>query len=375
MVSSFKFSIGAMKEEFLQIMVVPFLSALVLSLIMVPLVIWWFRKKGWLIDPKKNKHPAHVHKVPVPKGGGLAVFVAVAVTILVLLPMDKHLVSILVAMLISVVVGLWDDVKSVNPYLRLGFNLLAAGIIVASGIGIAYISNPLGGIIDLSWPRISFELWGEMREIWLLPDLFALMWIPLLMNAINWSSGVDGQVSGVVVIAAVVVGLISLNYSADITQWPVAVLAFSLAGSFAALAWFSFYPQKIMPGYSATSLAGLLLGVLSILSTAKVGTLIMVLGIPLIDFAYLFATRIVKGKSPVWGDKNHLHHKLMERGWGKRRIALFYWFSALALGVVALRLDARKKLMIMLGLGGLTVLMFVWKYWWPCCGRSDRDSG
>jgi len=364
-----------MKEEFLQIMVIPFLSALVLSLIIVPLSIWWFKKKGWLVDPKKSKHPAHVHKVPVPKGGGLAVFAAVAATSLILLPIDKHLISILVAMLISVVVGLWDDIKSVNPYLRLGVNFLAAGIIVASGIGIAYISNPLGGVIDLSWPRISFELWGEMREIWLLPDLFALVWIPLLMNAINWSSGVDGQVSGVVMIAAIVVGIISLNYSADITQWPVAVLAFSLAGAFAALAWFSFYPQKIMPGYSATSLAGLLLGVLSILSTAKVGTLIMVLGIPLIDFVYLFMTRTLKGKSPVWGDKNHLHHKLMERGWGKRRIALFYWFSALVLGVVALKLDARKKLVIMLGLGGLTVLMFVWKYWWPCYGRSDRGNG
>ena len=364
-----------MKEHLTQITIVPFLFGLILSLIVIPLSIWLFKKKGWVVDPKKNKHPAHVHKVPVPKGGGLAIFVAVTITTMVLLPMDKHLFFILLAMLVSLVVGLWDDVKNINPYLRLGSNFLAAGLIVGSGIGIAYISSPWGGMIDLSWPRISFELLGKSREIWIFPDLFALIWIPLLMNAINWSSGVDGEVSGVVAIAAVVVGMISLSYSADITQWPVAVMAFSLAGAFTALAWFSFYPQKIMPGYSATSLAGLLLGVLSILSTAKVGTLIMVLGIPLIDSVYVATTRILQKKSPVWGDRSHLHHRLMDRGWGKRRIALFYWLSALLLGVVALRIDARKKLFIMLGLGGLIILMLIWKYWLPCCERSDRDSG
>ena len=364
-----------MSNQLSQITMVPFLFGLVLSLVIVPLSIWFFKRKGWLVDPKKSKHPAHIHKTPVPKGGGIAVFVAVAVTMLVLLPVDKHLIFILLAMLISLIVGVWDDVKNINPYLRLGINFLAAGIIVASGIGIAYISNPWGGMIDLSWPRISFKLLGEIREIWLWPDLFALIWIPLLMNAINWSSGVDGEVSGVVAIAAAVVGMISLNYSADITQWPVAVMAFSLAGAFVALAWFSFYPQKIMPGYSATSLAGLLLGVMSILSTAKVGTLIMVLGIPLIDFVYVAGVRVLKKKSPVWGDRSHLHHRLMDRGWGKRRVSLFYWFSALFLGLIALRIDARKKLFIMLGLGGLVVLMLIWKYWWRCCGRSGRDSG
>lgn len=364
-----------MREQLSQITIIPFLSGLVISLIVIPLSIWFFKRMKWVVDPKKSKHPAHVHKIPVPKGGGLAIFVAVAVTTIALLPMDKHLFFILLAMLVSLVIGLRDDVKSVNPYLRLGINFLAAGLIVGSGIGIAYISNPWGGVIDLSWPRISFSLLGKAREIWVFPDLFALIWIPLLMNAINWSSGVDGEVSGVVVIAAVVIGLISLNYSADITQWPVAVMAFSLAGAFTALALFSFYPQKIMPGYSATSLAGLLLGVLSILSTAKVGTLIMVLGIPLIDSVYVATTRVLKKKSPVWGDRSHLHHKLMDRGWGKRRIALFYWLSALLLGVIALKIDARKKLFIMLGLGGLIILMLIWKYRWPCCERSGRDSG
>jgi UDP-GlcNAc:undecaprenyl-phosphate/decaprenyl-phosphate GlcNAc-1-phosphate transferase len=352
-----------------------FLISFSLSLIIIPLGVWIFKKMGWVVDPKKNKHPAHVHKTPVPKGGGIAVFVAVTIAVLSLIQVDKHVIAVLLAMLITLIVGIWDDVKGSSPHWRIVFNILSAGIIVASGIGIAYISNPLGGIIDLSWPRYSFMLLGEMREIWILPDLFALLWIPFLMNAINWSSGVDGQVSGVVVVAAIMVGLISLSYSADIAQWPVAILAFALAGAFAGLALFSFFPQKVMPGYSATSLAGLLLGVVSILSTAKIGTLIVVLGIPMIDALYVIGKRVLSGKSPVWGDKGHLHHRLMSMGWGKRRIAIFYWLTAFALGTVALQVDARKKLLIMLGLGGLMVVFLLWKYLLAYLKPPGHDSG
>ncbi len=352
-----------------------FLISLSISLIFIPLTIWIFKKMGWVIDPTKQKHPAHVHKVPVPKGGGIAVFLSIAITSLVFIPLDKHLIAILSAMIITLAVGVWDDIHNSNPYTRVIFNLLIVLIIVASGIGIAYISNPFGGLIDLTWPRYSFNLFGKVREFWLLPNLFTLFWIPFLMNAINWSSGVDGQISGVVTVASITVGIISLSYSADITQWPVAILAFALAGVFTGLSIFSFYPQKIMPGYSATSLAGLLLGVLSILSTAKVGTLLVVLGVPAIDAIYVMSKRIISGKSPVWGDKSHLHHSLLSLGWGKRRIALFYWLTAIVLGWLALQVDASRKLLIMLGLGGLIAIFLLWKYLSHYLKLQDRVNG
>jgi len=346
----------------LMITAVPFLLALIVSLVVTPLTILFFNKRGWVIDPKKNPHPAHIHKEPVPKGGGIPIFFAVAVTVMLLLKPDNHLLAIGVAGLLTLIVGLIDDIKGLSPFPRLGMNFLVTAIIVSSGIGIAYISNPLGGVIDLSWPRLGFDLFGGHHEIWILADIFALLWIPSLMNAINWSSGVDGQISGVITIAAVVLGVISLNFSADITQWPVATLAFATAGAFAGLTVFHFYPQKIMPGYSATSLAGLFLGVISILATAKVGALIIVLGIPLIDFVYLMVKRVLSGKLPVWGDKSHLHHKLLDMGWGKRRVALFYWAAAVVLGVAALSFEARTKLIIMIGLVILLTVFILWQY-------------
>lgn len=358
-----------------RITAVPFLLSLILALLLTPLTIFIFKKMGWLVDPKKSPHPAHIHKTPVPKGGGLPMLLAIFITTGLLLKFDTHLWMIALAAMLTVGIGLWDDVKSISPYIRLGANILAAVIIVASGIGIAFVSSPWGGVIDLTWPKIVFEWLGERREIWILADLFAIMWIPALMNAINWSSGVDGQISGVITIASFVLGVISLNFSADITQWPVATLAFAMSGAFLGLTVFHFYPQKIMPGYSATSLAGLLLGVISILATAKVGAVMVVLGVPLVDFIYILIRRVVSGKSPVWGDKSHLHHKLMDMGWGKRRVALFYWAVTAVLGWVAIELPGRVKLVVIIGMVILMGIFLLWRYSGRYSKQSDHVSG
>jgi UDP-GlcNAc:undecaprenyl-phosphate GlcNAc-1-phosphate transferase len=172
-----------------------------------------------------------------------------------------------------------------------------------------------------------------------------------------------------------VIGLLSLTYSADITQWPVAILAFGLSGAFAGLAIFHFYPQKIMPGYSATTLGGLLLAVLAILSSAKVGTAIMVLGLPLVDAIYTIARRVSAGKSPFYGDRGHLHHKLLDLGWGKRRIALFYWLMTAFFGFLALQIDARMKIFAIIGLASVIAGLFLWIYFGNSLKQPGRDNG
>lgn len=354
----------------------PFLIALAFSLLATPVTIEVFRIMKWVVDPKKQPHPAHLHQKPIPKGGGVPTVMAVILTSLLLLKIDKHLSFILVGLLITLAIGLIDDIKPVNPYVRLVGNFFAALIVIGGGIGIAFVTNPLGGgTIDLSHPRINLMFGGDLHQIWLLADIFALLWIPFVMNAINWSSGLDGQVSGVVAIAAAVIGFLSLNYGADITQWSVAVLAFALAGSYAGFSLFHFYPQKIMPGYSGTSTAGFLLAVLAILATAKVGTALVVLGLPLIDAVYAGIRRMAAGKSPVWGDRGHLHHKLMDMGWGRRKVALFYWSITAILGIIALNTNAEMKLFAILGLAIIILGILLWAYFGPWSKQSDRASG
>jgi len=345
-----------------QLFLPPFLLSFLLAFLATPLVIFLYRRLGWLVYPEKEakKHPAVVHEHPVPKGGGIAIFLALLLSSLFFLPLDKHLTGILVGAFLATIIGVLDDRLNLNPYFRLIANLFCGLAVIWAGIGIAYITNPLDGIIRLDQPRIYFWLLGEERSIWVLSDLFALFWLVSCMNIVGWSGGVDGQLPGFVAIAALALGLQSLRFSADITQWPVTILAGITAGAYLGFLPFNFYPQKIMPGYGGKSLAGFLLATLAILSTAKVGTLILVLGIPLIDAAYLMLKRVIKGHSPVWGGREHLHHQLLKIGWGRRRIAVFYWLTSLVLAIVALSLNSRQKLHALL----MVILIFIALLFW-----------
>ena len=204
----------------------------------------------------------------------------------------------------------------------------------------------------------------------------ALVWIVGTMNFVNWSKGLDGQLPGIVVVAGIVIGLLSLRFVDDITQWPVMVVAFILAGAYLGFLLFNFYPQKIMPGYGGGTLAGYFLAVLAILSGAKVATAILVLGVPMLDAIYSIIRRVLSGKSPVWGDRGHLHHKLMDLGWGKRRIAVFYWLMSAILGLLALKLNSQYKLytMVLLAviIGGSLIWLNMATY---SLKKPERDSG
>lgn len=340
----------------------PALLSLILALIITPLVIRFYRRRGWLDDPHKQPQPKVVHRYPVPRGGGWAIFSAVFVSALIFLPLDKHLLGILAGGLILTVTGWLDDLYNLNPYLRLGLGLLAAGTVVTVGIGIPYISNPLvpGAVINLSRPQIPIFLFGQLRTIWIWADLLALVWIVSTMNFVNWSKGLDGQLPGIVVVSALVIGVLSLKFVDDPTQWPVIVLAFILAGAYLGFLPWNFYPQKIMPGYGAGALAGYFLAVLAILSGAKLATAILVLGVPLIDAAYTVLRRLFTGRSPVWGDRGHLHHKLMDLGWGRRRIAVAYWVVSAILGFIALQLNSRQKLYTLVLLGVIIGISLLW---------------
>jgi UDP-GlcNAc:undecaprenyl-phosphate GlcNAc-1-phosphate transferase len=329
-----------------------------ISFAATPLVIRLAHYLKIIDDPKGKTHAKVIHTYPVPRGGGLAIFISVLITSLAFLPLDKHLKGILTGALIITIVGILDDRYDLNPYLRMAFQFLAAGMPIIAGIGISFISNPFNGIVDLSYPRIEFNFLGEARSIWVLSDTLALFWVVTLMNFINMGAkGVDGQLPGVVAIAAMVVSIFSLGHSADITQWPVITLSAITAGAFLGFLPWNFYPQKIMPSFSGSNLGGYLLGVVSILATAKLGLVFVVLGLPLIDTTYTVVRRIASGKSPVWGDVGHLHHKLLDFGFSKRQVAYFYWGSTALLGALALSAKQIFKLYIIAGIivfvGGL----------------------
>ena len=349
-----------------QLVLLPGAVALILAFITTPLVIKLAKKWGIIDDPAKSRHPKVIHTYPVPRGGGLAIFVAILITTILFLPLDKHLRGILAGATIILVLGILDDKYDLSPYIRLLVQFAAAGAPIIAGIGIAFLSNPQGGIIDLSHPRINFFLLGEQRSIWVLSDLFALFWIVTLMNFLNMGAkGVDGQLPGVVAIAAATIAFLSLQFSADITQWPVIVLAVIVTGAYLGFLPWNFYPQRIMPGFSGSNLAGYFLAVISILSTTKVGTLFVVLGVPLVDSGYTIIRRALSGKSLVWGDRGHLHHRLLDSGLSKRQVAYFYWLVTALLGALALNLNTSYKLYTIVGVAVLMGGLILWLTYRP----------
>ncbi len=354
----------------------PFVTAALITLGVTPLVIRIAKKYKLVDDPRVRFHPAHTHKGIIPRAGGLALFVGLLITTLLFVPLTKLFVGLLLGAAILVVVGLLDDRRDVNPYIRLGTNAVAALLVVGAGGGIPYITNPFGGVIHLDTLRVTFSFFGP-HSILVWADLFAFAWIMWTMNIVGWSAGVDGQMPGFIAIAAITLGVLSLRFTAaDPTQAIVTIFAFIVAGVFAGFIPWNFYPQKIMPGYGGKTLAGFLLAILGILSYGKLGTALLVLGIPTVDAVYTLIRRIGTKKSPVAADRGHLHHRLLDVGWGKRRVALFYWGVSAILGMVALTVTSQEKVfaLLLLGVGVAAFLLWV-QFFTEFSKQPDPDNG
>ncbi|MDO8609683.1 MAG: MraY family glycosyltransferase [bacterium] len=332
-------------------------SFLISFLVTIPTI--FFAKKFHLVtDKSKRFHPAHTHIGILPRGGGIPVFIAIFLTTLLFLPISKIIVGILIGAFLLTSIGVLDDYKDVSPYIRFGINILISAIVISFGLGIPYLSNPFGGIIRLDTWQIPIHFFGN-HTIWVIADILAIIWLTWTTNMINWSKGVDGQLPGFVAIACIFLGIVSQRFTAhDISAQNVALLSFVVAGAYLGFLPFNFYPQKILPGYGAGALAGFMLGILSILSFGKLGTLVLILAIPLIDATYTILRRLKNHQSPFRADWGHFHHRLMEIGWGKRRIALFYWFVTFILGISSLFLSGLEKIIAFITTAGL-LLMFM----------------
>jgi UDP-GlcNAc:undecaprenyl-phosphate GlcNAc-1-phosphate transferase len=331
-----------------QLAVLPFVFSFIISVAVTYITILIYRSLGLVDRSTKKEHPKHIHTVAVPRGGGIPIFIAIFFATLSFIKVDMQIAGIFAGAAIITLTGIIDDVFDISPYLRLAIGVFAALIVVMSGIGISYISNPLGvGVIQF--------------DMYFLTSILTILWIVWGMNFVNMGAkGLDGQLPGVTLIAAIVMGILSFRFVNDITTWPSAYLSFALAGAYAGLLIFNIYPQKIMPGWGGGALAGYFLAVLSILSGAKVATALIVLGVPLMDVIYVIGRRIAAGKSPVWGDTNHLHHQLLKIGWSKRAVALFYWLVTAILGAIALQLNSQMKIYTILLIAVIVGGVLLW---------------
>lgn len=348
-------------------------ASFLITFLTTPLVIKLAKKHGLVDDPQLRPHPAHVQSRIIPRAGGLSIYIGIILSSLIFLPLQKYLIGILAGITTLLIMGIIDDKKrEFNPYVRLILLFLSASFVVASGVGISFVTNPLSIIPNLpsTWSNpvlhldqiiIAINFLGSHRII-VLADIFAFLWIVTLTQIVNWSKGVDGQMPGITLITALTLGFLSLKFYnlGDPNQLDIAKLAFLVAGSALAFLIFNWYPSKILPGFSGSTILAYMLAVLSILSGAKVATALLVLGIPTVDFVYTFWRRILQGHSPVWADHQHLHHRLLDLGWSHQKISLFYILGSAILSAVALFTNTESKVFAALAVALIFLGLILW---------------
>lgn len=265
---------------------------------------------------------------------------------------------LLFCILLLMIVCAYDDLKGLPAWARLCVQILIGFLLFASGTRIYTITNPLGGILKLDsllvsneFSMFNFQFSIPGGPLPLLSGIFTIIWIVLTTNAFNWFDGIPGQVSVLSIIGSLTLGFLAL--SNRVAQPEIALIAFIITGCALGSAIFDFPPNKTVLGDAGSMFFGLMLGTLSIYAGGKVATALLVLGVPILDAFIVTITRIIHGTSPLRGGRDHLHHRLLAKGWTERQVITLTILLGSCFGITALFLNTFEKFVAILLLGGI----------------------
>jgi UDP-GlcNAc:undecaprenyl-phosphate GlcNAc-1-phosphate transferase len=329
----------------LPFVVVGFIVAALISLLVTPVVRDFVGRRGLIDRPDERR----VHRRPLPRGGGVAVVVAfVAVGGAITLfgrdlpgldaprpPKDADLMALFIGGAAAAAIGVLDDLLDLRARWQLLGQLVVAGIAVAFGVTVTLIANPFApGSVGFPEP---------------VAIGFTVLWIVGMINSINFIDGLDGLSSGIAMIAALTLGVLSLTV--NVGQPFVAVLCFVLAGALLGFLRWNFHPAVVFQGTAGVMFLGYALAVLSILGTAKVAVAMLVLGVPIIDSFWVIVRRVSNGRSPFSPDRGHIHHRLLDLGLSHRGTVLLIYAICAVLGLTSLVVSAAQSIYAFLGVG------------------------
>jgi UDP-GlcNAc:undecaprenyl-phosphate/decaprenyl-phosphate GlcNAc-1-phosphate transferase len=313
-----------------------FVVAFGVALFVTPGVIAWSRQRGILDVPLGEAKEMHVN--PTPRLGGVAIFPAFVLAVVVawLLPVQRQdagegirTLGLLAGGLVIFLLGVWDDLRDLPPAPQFVVLTIGSAIPILAGVQLAQVPNPLTGT--------QIVLPG------LLAFVVTLFWIVGAATTVNWIDGLDGLAAGVVGIAAAILALRSFFLGQD----SVAVMPLALLGCCLGFLAFNHYPARIFLGGGAY-LLGYLIGVISLFGGPKSATLLLVLGVPIIDVAWRIVSRLRLRHLPIYGDRGHLHHRLFDLGLSQQRVVLVYDAVAALFGLLAVALPSAQTKFIAL---------------------------
>jgi len=295
----------------------------------------WIALKRKIIDyPDKRK----IHKSPIPRLGGGAVYLSFVLVILYNFHFSLQLKGVVLATSLIFALGLFDDIKELPAALKLGVQIFAVLLLIHYGV-------------VLSFPYPGFW-WGKI-----LASLLTILWIVGITNAINFLDGLDGLVTGLGIIASLFFLVIALESG----QIYLAYLSIVLAGTLAGFLGYNSHPAKIFLGDSGSTFIGFFLAAIAVMGgwaennpLVALGTTILILSIPIFDMIYITISRIGVKRITNFSQwlsyvgKDHLHHRLLNLGFSQKEAVLLIYFLAFSLGIGSLILRSINQAEIFL---------------------------
>ncbi len=315
-----------------------FAVAAVLSYFFTPPVKNFAHKVGAIDVPKDARR---MHKKPIPRLGGLAIYGGFLCSILIFGQLDETMLCVLLGAAIIVALGIFDDVLALGAKLKFVVQIVAAAIPVCIGdlqIGLFTNLNPLS---DTPFVHLG-----------ILAVPVTIIWIVGITNAVNLIDGLDGLAVGVSSIAAITMLAVALLTG----NMPIAITMAALAGACIGFMPYNLNPAKIFMGDTGSTFLGYMLATGSIMGLFKFYAVIsfavpfLILGLPIFDTANAIIRRVAAGRSPMSPDRGHVHHKLIDMGFNqKQAVAILYAISAtLGLTAVVLTSSGEVKAIVLL---------------------------
>ncbi len=323
-----------------------------LSVLLVARSIPLYRQLN-LLDPIT---PRKIHTTPVPRGAGVAMFLAFVIGISLTFALDvdrfaietERILLLLAGCAVVVVIMFVDDVVGLSPLTKLGWQIGAALIVVLPRLR----DDRHGIVID----QFNMPFFDVVKLPLLLAVAFTIFWIVGMMNTLNWVDGLDGLAGSVTLVVCTILFLHTYFWPRGDPQFTVSLIPLVLGAVVIGFLPFNWNPAKIIMGDSGANFLGYALAVASIIGGAKIATALLALGLPVLDVAWVILVRIVQGRSPVVADRGHLHHRLLDGGWSQAKIVLFVAGISLVAGMSSLLLPSRGLKLVAIMLLGLVLL-------------------
>jgi UDP-GlcNAc:undecaprenyl-phosphate GlcNAc-1-phosphate transferase len=314
----------------LPVLIGGFLVAALVSLLATPSIRQYVRDHRILDQPGARR----VHDRPLPRGGGVAVVLAFVVVggalalirdslpgVAIARPLPGgQLLGLFGGAILATVIGALDDRFDLRARWQFLGQLALAGVAVLAGITVQFIGNPFGS--------------DNIQFIAPIGIAFTTIWIVGMINSLNFIDGLDGLSSGIALIAAITLGVLSLTV--QVNQPLVAVLCFVLGGGLLGFLRWNFHPAVIFQGTAGVMFLGYTLAVLAILGSAKVVVALLVLAVPIIDTFWVIVRRVSARRSPFSPDRGHIHHLLLDLGLSHRSTVLLIYVVCATLGLMSL---------------------------------------